>query len=313
MPLVSSSLTSLQLGQDRRSTGVSRVSLPSSTSRMTTVAVHTFEIDPIWKIESSVTGAPVLMFLFSVPVGGRHQLVGAAGREAQDAELSAGHLVALRQGGEPALPVGGLDRLRGAPPRRPRRSARPTRRRACRSRCGGSACRAAGRCGCRRGRAPCASERRARAARSATARPGRPGSARRPRRAARASACCTLSTLRVRRHRGEALAVGLAPRHGAELDRVDEVGVVARAADAGEVRDDAARDGGGEAVVVAGEVARHEAAVAVPGEGEALRVGEALGARAGRSARGSPARRPCPMRRRRRCRSRRRSRRCRAG
>ena len=85
-----------------------------------------------------------------------------------------------------------------------------------------------------------------------------------------------LVDVRVGRHGREALAVGLVPRHCAELDRVDEVRVVARAADAGQVRDDAAGDGRGEALVVPGEVARHEAAVAVAGEREALRVDEAL-------------------------------------
>src|ERR671920_506920 len=39
--------------------GASRSSLPSSTSCMTTVAVHTLVMEPIWKTESSVASTPV--------------------------------------------------------------------------------------------------------------------------------------------------------------------------------------------------------------------------------------------------------------
>ena len=66
MPSVSSSSLSFSSGMTSF-TRVSSDSLPSSTSRMMTVAVHTFEIEPIWKTESFVTGAPVEMFLFRVP------------------------------------------------------------------------------------------------------------------------------------------------------------------------------------------------------------------------------------------------------
>ena len=66
MPSVSSSSLSFSSGMTSL-TSVSSDSLPSSMSRMMTVAVHTFEIEPIWKIESFVAGAPVEMFLLRVP------------------------------------------------------------------------------------------------------------------------------------------------------------------------------------------------------------------------------------------------------
>ena len=49
-------------------TGASRSSRPSSTSCMTSVAVHTFVIEPIWKSESGVTSTPVALLSTPVPV-----------------------------------------------------------------------------------------------------------------------------------------------------------------------------------------------------------------------------------------------------
>ena len=53
--------------RDRQATGASR-SRPSSTSCMTSVAVHTFVIEPIWKSESGVTSTPVALLSTPVPV-----------------------------------------------------------------------------------------------------------------------------------------------------------------------------------------------------------------------------------------------------
>ena len=80
---------------------------------------------------------------------------------------------------------------------------------------------------------------------------------------------------RVRRHLGEAL--GLGPRVAAEFDVSEQCAHVIRSHHADEVGDHAARDGCGEPVIMAGEVARHVAAVAVARDREPLPVGKAFG------------------------------------
>ena len=84
-----------------------------------------------------------------------------------------------------------------------------------------------------------------------------------------------LVDLRERRHRG--VPLGLLPRRAAELVAAHQRAVVAGAVHAHQVADDAAGDGGLEPVVVAGQPAGHEAAVAVAGDREPVGVGEALG------------------------------------
>ena len=49
-------------------TGASRSSSPSSTSCTTSVAVHTFVIEPIWNSESGVTSTPVALLRTPAPV-----------------------------------------------------------------------------------------------------------------------------------------------------------------------------------------------------------------------------------------------------
>ncbi len=89
-------------------TGVSRANLPSSTSCMTTVAVHTLLTEPICQTESSVEGWPVPAW--RTPVTAVTRSSGAPSRtQAQDAELGAGDAVLLHELGEARLPVGLVD------------------------------------------------------------------------------------------------------------------------------------------------------------------------------------------------------------
>ena len=93
----------LELRAGRCGIGSSRSTLPSSTSCITSVAVHTLVIDPIWKTESAVASTPV----------DRAQQAGgvvddlAAG---EDGHSRAGHVVLLDERGQllrdPGLHVG---------------------------------------------------------------------------------------------------------------------------------------------------------------------------------------------------------------
>ena len=74
---------------------------------MTTVAVQTFVIDPIWKTESGVASMPVA--LFRRPYATSTTSSSDVGTEAEDPERRAGHLVPLGELREAALPVVGVD------------------------------------------------------------------------------------------------------------------------------------------------------------------------------------------------------------
>ncbi len=77
---------------------------------MTTVAVQTFVIDPIWKSESAVASTPVSRL--SDPGGGGHD-----GAVAQHRDGRARHVVLLAQVVEPFLERRAIDRERhGLPP-----------------------------------------------------------------------------------------------------------------------------------------------------------------------------------------------------
>ena len=229
---------------------------------MTTLAVHTFEIDPIWKIESFVTGAPVSMFLFSVPWAAVTTSSARPSPSLRMPSCAPGTLWQLRQRVEATLPVRRVDR-RGARARGIRRvplhpldDARVVVDAV----------------------AGLARQREQVAAVGVEHETGRDAALaqrvvpllRLPDRAAHVGAAVQheggrlhLVDLRVGRHRREAFAVLRLPRHRADLEDVHEVRLVGRAAHAGEIADHAARDGGGEPVVAAREVAGHVAAVAV--------------------------------------------------
>ena len=75
---------------------------------MTTVAVHTFVIDPIWNAESGDTPRwPVA--LFSRPYATSTTSSSRVGPEAEDPKGRAGHLVPLSELCEAALPVVAVD------------------------------------------------------------------------------------------------------------------------------------------------------------------------------------------------------------
>ena len=83
-------------------TGASRSSLPSSTSCMISVAVHTLEMEPIWKI--AVRGRAIARH--DGQHAGRHVGDGAV---PQDAERRARHLVLVDEFGQPSPPVRRVD------------------------------------------------------------------------------------------------------------------------------------------------------------------------------------------------------------
>ena len=250
-------------------TGVSSSTRPSSTSWRTTVAVQTFVTEPIWNSDVVVAGDPGRQV--ERAVRRLDELVLPTGRVAQDAELGAGDLVPLRQGREAVLPVPGVDPGAAAadgvlldPVEDPAVEVEPLRRGPEQDEHVGGV-----RVEHQLGRHVELAQRRVPLLGLAD-RAGEVGGAvdderGRPH----------VGDLGQRRHR--CVPRRALPRRAPELVGREEVAVVAGAAHADQVADDSARDRRREPVVVAGQVAGHEAAVAVAGDRQPLRVGESLG------------------------------------
>ena len=250
-------------------TGVSSSTRPSSTSWRTTVAVQTLVIGA--DLEQRRRGRRGSRRQVERAVRRLDELVLATGRVAQDAELGAGDVVPLRQRREAVLPVPGVDPGAAAadgvlldPVEDPAVEVEPLRRRSEQDEHVGGV-----RVEHQLGRDTELAQRGVPLLGLAD-RAGEVGGAvdderGRPH----------VGDLGQRRHRG---VPGRAlPRRAAELVGREEVAVVAGAAHADQVADDSAGHRRREPVVVAGQVAGHEAAVAVAGDRQPLRVGEPLG------------------------------------